>query len=284
MTDKNFIKIEKINEPKGYHKDLYHKLLKVSWLNLFITYVLFFISLNLLFAALYMVSPGSLSIAPLTLKHAFFFSVQTFSTVGYGAISPVSVYGNTIVVIEIMIGLISTAVSTGLVFARFSKPSARIMYSKNILFTHYNNQPVLMFRMANSRSNEIISASVELHYTYPEVSSEGIKMIRFAGLKLERNYSPLFSLSWTIIHVINNESPFYQKSFEEIKKTNSEFFVIFNGTDGTRSQTIHDFYSYSTDNLLNEQYFVDIISKKDDGTRLIDYQFFHSTVKRPKHE
>ncbi len=113
MTKKSLFKIEKINQPKGYHKDLYHIFLKVSWLTLFLCYAGFFLSLNFLFALLYMASPESLSISPLHLKNAFFFSVQTFSTVGYGTISPVSVYGNTIVVIEIMIGLITTAVSTG---------------------------------------------------------------------------------------------------------------------------------------------------------------------------
>ncbi len=226
-----------------------------------------------------MAFPGSLSIYPLHLKNAFFFSVQTFSTVGYGTISPVSIYGNTIVVIEIMIWLISTAVSTGLVFARFSKPSARIIYSNNLLINKYNNERVLMFRMANSRSNEILAASVELHYTYSEVSSEGIQMTRFNSLKLERSYSPIFALSWTVIHVLNKESPFYEKSAEEIKNIIFQFFVIFNGTDGTRSQTIHDFHTYLPANILEDYYFDNIISRKEDGTRIIDYQFFHSSKK-----
>ena len=280
MAKNSFFKIEKINEPKGYHKDLYHKLLQVSWLTLFMCYALFFLSLNLLFAGLYMAFPGSVSLSPLHLKNAFFFSVQTFSTVGYGTISPVSVYGNTIVVIEIMIGLITTAVSTGLVFARFSKPTAKILYSNNILMNKYNNENVLMFRIANSRSNEILSASVELHYTYSEITSEGIQMTRFKPLKLERSYSPIFALSWTVIHVINKESPFYQKSYEEIKEIVLQFFVVINGTDNTRSQAIHDYYTYLPNDLLNDHYFEDIISRKDDGTRVINYQFFHETKKK----
>ncbi len=149
-----------------------------------------------------------------------------------------------------------------------------------MLINHYNNERVLMFRMANSRSNEILAASVELHYTYPEVSPEGVKMTRFKALKLERSYSPIFALSWTVIHVLDKDSPFHGKSAEELKKMIYEFFVIFNGTDGTRSQTIHDYHTYLPHKILENHYFEDIISRREDGTRVIDYQYFHSTKMR----
>ena len=181
-------KIIQKNSPENQYLDLYHNLLKTSWLKVFGIYVLLFLVINLLFAWLYKLVPGSLTTAATDFKSAFFFSVQTFSTVGYGTISPQNLYGNIIVVLEIMTGVVSMAVTTGLVFAKFSRPSAKIIYSKNLLFTQFDGNKVLMFRMANARSNNIISANVELHYLYSTVTPEGVSIVRFLPLKLQKSY------------------------------------------------------------------------------------------------
>ena len=253
MKEKPLFKIKKVNNKPAFYKDLYHTLLKITWFQLFLTYFSVFLFFNVFFALLYLLVPGSLSIDDLNFLNAFFFSVQTFSTVGYGIISPITVYGNIIVVIEIMAGLITTALSTGIIFSRFSKPNAKILYSKNLLLNQFGNERVLMFRIANDRSNEIVAASIDIHYTYQETTPEGVSMTRFKPLILQRSYSPIFSLSWTIIHTIDELSPFYQKSLDEIKKSNHDFFIVFNGTDGTYSLTIHDYHTYSVSEIIENK-------------------------------
>ncbi len=278
MDKQRPIKIIKKNSPEGSHKDLYHHFLRTSWTKLFLIYIFLYLSINLLFAFLYLVDSGSITASAHNIKNAFFFSVQTFSTVGYGTIAPQNLYGNIIVVLEIMTGVMFLALTTGLVFAKFSKPSAKILYSKSLLITKFDSKNVLMFRIANARSNQIISAKVELHYTYPTISPEGLHIVRFAQLKLQKSYSPLFSLSWSVFHTIDSESPFYEKSEAEIKKLNYEFYVLFNGTDGTFSQTIHDMHNYTTQDILVNHRFVDILHRQVDGTRIIDYDKFDQTT------
>ena len=274
-------KILKINNPEGQYRDLYHNLLKISWLRLFVFYILFFAAINCFFAALYLLVPGSISVDSHDYRNAFFFSVQTFSTVGYGTISPLNLYGNIIAVLEIMTGVVSVAITTGLVFAKFSKPSAKIIYSKNLLITRFEDVNVLMFRMANARSNQIISANVELHYIFSTVSPEGIPIVRFAPMKLQKSYSPLFSLSWSVFHTIDADSPLFGKSIEEIHDSKLEFMVILNGTDGTYSQNIYDMHYYLAKEILANRHFVDILNRLPDGTRVIDYQKFHQTFEHP---
>lgn len=278
MKKQSSYKIIQKNSPESQYLDLYHNLLKISWLKVLGIYVCLFLVINLLFACLYKLVPGSLSTAATDFKSAFFFSVQTFSTVGYGTISPQNLYGNIIVVLEIMTGVVSMAVTTGLVFAKFSRPSAKIIYSKNLLFTQFDGNKVLMFRMANARSNNIISANVELHYLYSTVTPEGVSIVRFLPLKLQKNYSPIFSLSWSVFHPIDSESPFYEKSEEEIKALKFEFIVILKGTDGTYSQSIYDMNRYHIEDILFHHHFIDILERKSDGTRVIDYNKFHQTV------
>jgi inward rectifier potassium channel len=281
MKQKNIfnktVRIESYNGPDAKRTDLYYSFLKTSWWNLLFYYVGFFILVNLFFATLYYLDLHSLSKEPHSFSNCFFFSVQTFSTVGYGSISPNNLYSNIIVVLEIMIGVISTAVITGLVFSKFSIPRARLLFTKNLLQTKFNNNDVLMFRVANTRANQLVSAKVELHYLYEYISPEGLGLIRFAPLKLQRNYSPVFSLSWTVIHDLDESSPLYKKSLEDLIRLKVEFFVIINGTDGTFSQNIHDTHRYTLHDILKDQYFVDIVHMKDDGTRVIDFANFHVT-------
>lgn len=275
MNQKSWYKIVSINSPEGVYRDAYHKLMRTNWPVLFLYYIFMFLFLNLFFATLYSLVPGSISAKPHDFKSAFFFSVQTFSTVGYGTISPQNLYGNIVVVFEIMTGVFSIAITTGLAFTKFSKPSAKLIYSKNLLLSTFENEPVIMLRMANARSNQITSANIELHRVYPFVTVEGNKITRFAPMKLIRNYSPVFALSWSVYHPIDKDSPYFGMSPEEIKKTKDEFYVIFHGIDGTFSQTIHDTHFYKMEDLLINHRFVDILHRDDDGTRYIDYEKFH---------
>ncbi len=278
MTKKVQFDIVRKNNPDRSYLDVYHYLLKISWVQLFAFYILFFLGINAVFASIYMTVPGSLSENAREFKDAFFFSVQTFSTVGYGTISPNNLFGNIVAVFEIMIGVVTVAVTTGLVFSRFSKPSAKILYTKNLLHTHYDGENVLMFRMANTRSNQIISAKVELHYLYNSTTVEGQKIVRFSPLKLQKDYSPLFSLSWSVFHTIDQESPLFGKTPDEINQSNLEFMVVMNGTDGTFSQSIYDMHYYKAADIVFDKHFADILHRDENGTRVIDYDNFHKTI------
>ena len=180
--------------------------------------------------------------------------------------------------LEIMTGIISTALTTGLVFAKFSRPSAKIIYSKNMLLTNFDGKRVLMFRMANARSNQIISANVELHYLYNSQTAEGIKIVRFAPMTLQKSYSPVFSLSWSVFHTVDESSPLYGLDIDQIHNSRFEFMIVFNGTDGTFSQSIHDVHYYEAPSILKDHHFVDILQRLEDDTRVIDYQKFHQTI------
>jgi inward rectifier potassium channel len=271
----NFFDIVIKNAPFKANRDFYHYLLKISWPLILFYYFLFYLIVNLIFAILYWLVPGSLSLTDASLVKCFFFSIQTFSTVGYGVISPASLYGNIIVSIEIIFGLISMAVTTGLVFAKFSKPSSKIMFTNNALITTINGEKVLTFRCANARNNKIISANIELNLLFSEKTKEGHPITRFVPLKLQRNYSPIFALSWSIFHTINEDSPLFNYSIEEMKKNQFEFIVIINGTDDTYYQGIHHTHYYRPEHLIADKYFIDILQRLSDGTRVIDYEHFH---------
>jgi inward rectifier potassium channel len=281
MSSKNWYKIVATNSPDlGYKhgfKDIYHYLMRSSLPRVFQFYVIIFLTINTLFAFIYLAVPGSIS-GPHTFRNTFFFSVQTFSTVGYGTVSPQNLYGNIIVVMEIMTGVLTVALTAGLAFAKFSKPSAKLIYSKNILLTTFDNEPVLMFRLANSRGNQITSANIELHRVYLFTTKEGNQIVRFKSLKLIRDYHPVFALSWSVYHPIDKDSPFFGMTHKELKESRDEFYVVFNGIDSAFSQTIHDVHYYKMDHLLTNHRFADILHRDNDGTRYIDYEKFDQTV------
>lgn len=216
MSDKKRFKIVTTNSAElAYNhgfKDVYHYLMRSTWPKVFQFYLATFLFFNTLFALIYLAVPGSIS-GPHTFRNAFFFSVQTFSTVGYGTVSPQNLYGNIIVVLEIMTGVLTVALTAGLAFAKFSKPSAKLIYSKNMVLTTFEHEPVIMFRMANARGNQITSAKVEFHRIYQFKAKEGNQIIRFMPLKLIRSYSPVFALSWSVYHPIDRESPFFGMTF-----------------------------------------------------------------------
>lgn len=280
MSDKKWFRIVTTNSAElAYNhgfKDVYHYLMRTTWPKVIQFYLATFLFFNTLFALIYLAVPGSIS-GPHTFRNAFFFSVQTFSTVGYGTVSPQNLYGNIIVVLEIMTGVLTVAVTAGLAFSKFSKPSAKLIYSKNMVLTTFEHEPVIMFRLANARGNQITSAKVEFHRIYQFKTKEGNQIIRFMPLKLIRSYSPVFALSWSVYHPIDSESPFFEMTHEELKNSKDEFYVIFNGVDSAFSQTINDVHNYKMNDLLINHKFVDILHHDEKGTRYIDYEKFDHT-------
>ena len=256
--------------------DLYHTLLTVSWCQFLGLVATVFFGVNLVFGSLYALDPNGITGArPGRLDDAFFFSVQTFGTIGYGVLAPRDLYANLITTLESFVGLCSVAVMTGLIFARVSRPTARVMFTHNAVITRHEGKPTLMFRCANQRSNRIIEAEVTLTLARLVLTKEGLKFRRLEDLKVIRSRSPLFVLSWLVMHTIDETSPLFGATPESLAAEMAEIIVVLSGQDETLAQRIHARHAYATASLVWNRQFADIVIEDDAGGRMIDYTRFH---------
>lgn len=260
----------------SFKTDLYHWLLNLKWPYFLGLICLLYIASNVLFALAYLVEKDSIQNArPGSLLDAFFFSVQTMATIGYGAMYPRTPYANAIVALEALVGLLGVAMVTGLAFARFSVPTAKVMFSNFAVVAPQNGVPTLMMRAANRRRNSIVEAQVRLTLARNEYTEEGESMRRLHDLTLIRNRTPIFALSWTAMHPIDENSLLYGATPESLAKDEVELIITLTGIDETVSQTIHARYSYVAEEILWNMRFVDILGKTPDGRRYVDYGRFH---------
>src|SRR5271163_119957 len=190
--------------------DLYHQLLTLPWWAFLLGLAGVYLGLNVAFALLYLLGDGAIANArPGVFSDAFFFSVETLSTIGYGQMSPATLYGNVVMTVEALFGVALIAVSAGLMFARFSRPTARVMFSEVAVVTEYNGIPTLSFRLANERRNQILEAQVSVTLVRDERTAEGEWMRRFYDLQLGHQRSPIFAMTFTVMHPIDAASPLW---------------------------------------------------------------------------
>ena len=259
--------------------DPYHLILIIDWPGFFGLTVACYVATNTLFALLYLAGGDSIKNArPGSFLDAFFFSIQTMATIGYGAMYPQTDYANILVSIEALVGLMGVAMVTGLLFARFSRPTARVLFSNVAVITPHNGVPTLIFRTANERRNQILEAQIGVSLLRNEVTTEGESMRRFYDLKLVRNQTRNFSLSWTVMHQIDESSPLYGETAESLIEAEMDIVVTLTGLDETVSQTIHARHYYLSEEVLWDMRFVDIFYTKPDGRRVIDYTRFHEVT------
>lgn len=262
----------------SHWRDPYHLMLTVPWFGFLLIIAFFYLATNALFALLYLLQPDSIANArPGSFVDAFFFSVQTLASIGYGAMYPQTLYANIIVTLEAMVSLMSIALITGLAFARFSRPTARVLFSQFAVIAPYNSVPTLMFRTANQRRNQILEAQIQVYLMRDETSHEGQTMRRFYELKLLRQNTPSFSLSWTIMHAIDANSPLSDMTPEMMRATQTALVVSLSGIDETVVQPIHARYTYTAAEILWDHGLVDIFHDDSDGYRYLDYSRFHQT-------
>ncbi|MFM7190961.1 MAG: ion channel [Microcystaceae cyanobacterium] len=262
--------------------DLYHWLLVISWRRFLGVLTGVYFGLTLLFAGLYLLTgDGIKDVAtpdqPLSLRTAFFFSIHTLSTVGYGSMYPQTLVAHIIVAIEVFVGLLSIAILTGLMFARFSRPTARVLFSQVAVVCPLDGVSTLMFRAANRRDNRILEAQVRVSLVRDEVTQEGIALRRFYDLSLVRSQTPVFGLSWLIMHPIDEKSPFFGKDKEQLASEQTELWISLTGLDETFSQTIHSRFAYTSADILWNHRFVDIFSKGEAEQWYLNFQLFHQT-------
>jgi len=265
-----------IGQSRNGLTDSYHRILTMSLWGLLGLVAAVFVAVNVLFALLYLAQPGSVQGArPGVFLDVFFFSVETFTTIGYGVMSPHGVYGQSVMVLEAFVGLIMAAVTTGLVFARVSRPTARIMFSEVAVITEFDGAPTLMLRAANQRGNQILEAEASVNLARQITTIEGHTMRSFFDLPVVRARSPLFLLSWTIMHRIDESSPLYGMDPEALREDAAEVIVVLSGTDDTLAQRIHARHAYPPEKILWGRQFEDILSEAPDGRRVVDYRKFH---------
>jgi inward rectifier potassium channel len=234
---------------------LYRWLLTISWPQLLAFITGSYVAINLLFAfAFLLCGPDALqsptgTFASQPFYRAFFFSVDTFATIGYGNIIPVGVAANTLVTIEALLNIVGIALATGVMFARFSRPSARIIYSRNAIVAPYRDKTALEFRIANARSSQLIDVQVQAILT--KIERVGASTVRkFYELELERNRVVFFPLSWTVVHPIAPGSPMWGLTHEDLIAADAELLVLLIATDETVSESVHSRSSYEADEIV----------------------------------
>ena len=226
---------------------LYYLLLSLSWPRFLALFSLAYLALNGIFGlAYYAAGPGTLqgTLADHRFLQAYFFSVETISTVGYGNIAPISPTAHVLVTLEIMVGLFGVALVAGIVFARFSRPKAEVVFSRNALIAPYQDGTALMFRIANLRRSQIIEVSAKVIFSRFEVDEDGHRRRHFYDLPLERRKVTFFPLSWTVVHPIDGDSPLEGLDESECTESQVEVMVLLTGIDEGSSQTVHARSSY----------------------------------------
>ncbi len=257
-----------------------HLMLAVPWPVFFALIAAGYFLLNLIFASLYWLDRqgiGGVAGGSTSFGEAFFFSVQTLGSIGYGAMYPASLQTNLIVTLESLVGLVFIALVTGLAFSRFSRSTARIQFSDVATVHAYNGRPTLMFRMANARGKTILDAHVQAYLAIDECSVEGHRMRRLHPMTLSRDRSPLFLLTWTALHPIDEHSPLHGLSMEELEAQHAELLISFRGIDQTLDRSIHALHHYPFSQVLFGYDFVDMMQEEDDQGRSFDFANFSRT-------
>ena len=261
------------------YSDLYHGALVITWPRFLAIGLTAYLILNLLFAAAFFVQAGSINHARAgDFQDAFFFSVQTMATIGYGVLTPATLYANIVVTAETMVSLVYTAFITGLIFARFSRPTARVNFARVVTISTHNGLSTLTVRMANGRSNQIVEAEVSLTLLRSELTHEGGFMRRFYDLNLVRSHTPIFSLSFIAMHIIGPDSPLHGVTAEKLEASDAELLVTVTGLDGTMTQTIHARTSYAADEILFGYHYADIFGFTAGNRLVIDDDQFDAVV------
>jgi inward rectifier potassium channel len=257
-------------------RDLYHWLLVEPWTQFFGLVMVVYLGANLLFALGYLaIGDGIEEARPGNFADAFFFSVQTMATIGYGKMAPRGLAANVLVTLEALVGLLGLALVTGLVFAKFSRPRARVLFSRNVLITTFDGVPSLLFRMANERGNQIAEAQAHLVLLRTEATAEGEEVRRMIDLPLRRSQSAFFAFTWLIVHPITPGSPLFGETPESLREKDIDLVASMTGLDETLSQTIHARHAWTPDQVLWNHHFVDVLVRDPEGRRAIDYRKFH---------
>ena len=276
--------IDRIEQSRLGSTSIYHALITMSWRKFNLIVFTYFVIINVFFASCYYFSgmDGLIGWAAASEKdkfmEAFFFSTQTLSTVGFGRISPGNNISSSIAAIESLVGLLGFALATGLLYGRFSRPVARLIFSKNAIIAPFKEGKAFQFRLANKMRNSQIT-DMNCRVTVAKLETEnGLKIRRFRPIELELKNIIFFPMSWTINHPINEDSPLWGMSAQDMKDADLEFLISLNGFDDTFSQNVNTRYSYTHEELIYGAKFISVFSTNSKGQtsqdlrKLSDYE------------
>jgi inward rectifier potassium channel len=262
----------------NFWADISHRCMTASWPSFILGAVLVFLTFNAVFAIFYWLGDQPIANVPDgAYIDYFYFSIETLSTAGYGDMHPQTHYGHLIATIELFTGIFSMSLMTGLIFARFSRPNARLLFARNPVVSTHEGLPTLMIRFANERSNIIGNATARLWLLRDELSLEGRKLRRFFELPLVRSEHPALALSWTLFHVLDETSPLYGMTADDLVAAKVSLLVVVSGYDIVAAQTVHARQSYEHPDILFGHRYADILDTSDEGRLRIDYGRFHDT-------
>ena len=262
----------------SFWADISHRSMTASWPAFIGGAALVFVVFNAVFATFYWIGNQPISNVPGgDYIDYLYFSIETLSTAGYGDMHPQTHYGHFIAAVELFTGIFSMSLMTGLIFARFSRPNARLLFAENPVISSHEGKPTLMVRFVNERHNIIGNAAAKLWLMRNEVSLEGGTLRRFYELPLVRDEHPALALSWTIYHVIDEQSPLNGMTADDVAASDVSLVVVVSGYDVVAAQTIHARKSYDYPAILFGQRYADILDRTEDGRLRIDYGKFHET-------
>jgi inward rectifier potassium channel len=263
----------------GFWADIGHRCMTASWPSFIGGAVLVFIAFNAIFASFYWVGDQPIAnVAGGAYIDYLYFSIETLSTAGYGDMHPQTHYGHFVSAVELFTGIFSMSLMTGLIFARFSRPNARLLFADSAVISNHEGKLTLMVRFVNERHNIIANAAAKLWLLRNEMSLEGREFRRFYELPLVRNEHPALALSWTLYHVIDEQSPLYGLSAADFAAADVSLVVVVTGYDVVAAQTIHARKTYDYPAILFGQRYADILDRTEDGRIRIDYGRFHETL------
>ena len=275
INDNGTSNVRHINRKRNVN-DLYTYFIDISWFQFFALILVAYTILNMLFGVFYV----AIGIEQITkpkgtfledFLNGFFFSAQTLTTVGYGGIAPQGIAANFIAAFEAMIGLLSFSFITGMLYGRFSKPKANIEFSENIILRDFKSQKAIMFRLMNSRKTVMIEPEITVTLSVTEENEKNEFKRNFYELKLERNKIMYLPTVWTIVHQIDDDSPLYKYSKEEIRNLDAHLYILINYHEESFSQKVYQINSYHFEDLITDVKYKSAASFDLEGYTLLDH-------------
>jgi inward rectifier potassium channel len=252
-------------------RDPYHLAVALTWPQFLAALLAIYLLVNVAFAILYWLVPGSVANArPHDFGDAFFFSIETLATVGYGEMYPTTLYGHVIAATEIVGGLGFTAIVTGLTFVRFSRPRSKLVFASNPVVAMHNGKPTLMLRVGNGRPTVLLDAAAKLNVLLSSTSAEGTPFRRVQELRLERAHLPAFPLTWTLMHVLDERSPLHGFDTARAMAANAQLFVTLEARDPTLAALVNDIRNYAPEDIRFGMRYADVVIIAEDGTPVAD--------------